>query len=893
MSLTDYRRKRNFRKTPEPPARSASRRRSGLKYVIQKHAASHLHYDFRLEWEGVLKSWAVPKGPALDPSRRQLAVQVEDHPLAYGDFEGTIPQGEYGGGTVLLWDQGTWAPTGDAGKGLEAGKLKFELFGEKLQGRWMLVRMSGEKNADGRNWLLIKERDEAARTGRQQDILKQEPLSVLSQRDLPEIAASADPVWKSKPGKRSSKAKTDSSAKSKSTRRSSSRVGIKSPARKTSAALSENPADVPGAKAAKLPRTFRPQLATLTDRVPSGDDWLHEMKFDGYRILAFVDREEVRLVTRNGNDWTKKFPSVAAAVRELSLKHGLLDGEVVILRPDGTPDFQRLQNSLKHGRKEQLTYYVFDLPHLDGYDLTAARLEDRKQLLRQLLLTGNPRNEGTVRYSEHVQGQGADMAELACRRHLEGIVSKRGDSPYENTRSGAWRKTKCLKRQEFVIGGYTEPEGSRQKFGSLLLGYFEGDELRYCGKVGTGFTIQSLADISRALKARVRDSSPFVNVPRAIHREVAGWVEPELVAEVEFTEWTSDGRLRHPSFKGLRSDKPARKIVREEPMIESSQREEKLTKKTASSRPPAKSHRINQDANTVAGITITHPERVVYPDCELTKLEVARYYEDVAEWILPHVSVRPLSVVRCPQGSGGQCFFQKHFDGQLPDVVKSVRIREKTKTENYSIVQEIAGIVALVQFGVLEFHPWGSRADDVEHPDQLIFDLDPGEGTDWKQVIQGARDVRNRLSELGLESFVRTSGGKGLHVVLPITRRTSWDEAKEFCRGIAEAMAGDDPAAYTANMNKQKRLGKVFVDYHRNGRGATAVASYSTRARPGAPVATPLTWEELARIPAANHFTVNNLPRRLHRLKSDPWEGFFQARQSLTRKVLDKLSSQH
>lgn len=876
MSLKEYDRKRDFHKTPEPPAKVARKRARKLKFVIQKHDASRLHYDFRLEWDGVLKSWAVPKGPSLDPSKRQLAVQVEDHPLAYGTFEGIIPKGEYGGGTVLLWDTGEWIPRDDAAKDLKAGKIKFELHGEKLTGGWTLVRMSGEKNEDGKNWLLIKERDEFAKAGIQRDITVQKPLSVSSGRDLPEIAADKDKVWKSKP----KQSKTVRAEKRAGTAKKSS---VKRVTASQNVIAASQLMALEGAVQQRQPAKLKPQLATLGDAVPAGDDWLHEMKFDGYRLLARIRDGKVQLITRNGNDWTSKFPLLSQELLALPLDQGILDGELVVLREDGTPDFQLLQNSLKSGDEERFIYYVFDAPWIAGFNLKAVRQIDRKQIVEQILLAHSPSNDGMVRYSAHVQGQGQEMATLACHRKLEGIISKRADAPYESARSRSWIKSKCLKRQEFVIGGYTKPSGGRQKFGSLLLGIYDGGQLKYCGKVGTGFTEASLKDVSKQLQAQTVEESPFVSVPTAIKRQLQQWIEPTLVAEVEFTEWTSDGRLRHPSFKGLRSDKPAAEIIREEAMDTPA----KPLQNKAASKKVARQQSAKD--STVADIEITHPERIVFPDDDITKLHIAAYYEKVEKWVLPHLAERPLSLVRCPGGIAGECFFQKHFDVKLPKAVKSVAIKEKSKTDDYAWIEDVSGIVVLVQYGVLEFHPWPARVDDVEHPDFLVFDFDPGEESSWQQVVDGARDIRQRLRDLKLESFVRTSGGKGLHVVVPIARRTSWDEAKAFAGAMAEAMAGDAPQLYTANMNKQKRVGKVFVDYHRNGRGATAIGSYCTRARPGAPVATPLRWEELGKVPAANHFTVNNLPQRLARLRSDPWAEFFEVRQGLTQPLLRKV----
>jgi bifunctional non-homologous end joining protein LigD len=893
MTLREYKRKRDFGKTPEPAGRPSAAS-GALQFVIQKHAASRLHYDFRLELGGTLKSWAVPKGPSLDPAVKSLAVQVEDHPLEYASFEGIIPKGQYGGGTVVVWDRGTWEANGDAAKAFRAGKLKFQLFGEKLQGGWSLVRMSGRAGEDGKNWLLIKQRDKYARPTEKSSILARKPRSVLSDRTIEQVAADADRVWSSGNGADYRNGQAKSLPEPKSKRRSVTRS-----ANGKTSDLAKKAAKLTDAHSEKQPPTLRPQLATLATAVPQGDRWLHEIKFDGYRILAFFDKGKVRLVTRQGKDWTHRFRSVANAFESLPLRNGILDGEIVAMNEQGISEFQRLQNSLKRGDDEALVCYLFDMPYCENIDLTSTPLVERKELLQRLIRIQSPKNDGTLRYSDHILGQGNEILEHACHGAMEGIVSKVVDAGYQQARTRDWLKVKCLKRQEFVIGGYSKPSGNRLGFGALLLGYYRNKELIYSGRVGTGFTTDSLRQLKVELKKRVVASSPFVEPPARADRRGVTWVNPELVGEVEFTEWTQDGLLRHPSFQGLREDKPAQQVVREEPVMsngaakhQNGQETKPKSATTARSRPSsaAKSTKVLANGSaTIAGVTITHPDRLIYSDAKLTKLDIARFYERIADWVLPHIVGRPLTLVRCPEGPGGECFYQKHLTGTMPKTVRGVAIKEKEKRDQYVVIDDLAGLISLVQIGVLEFHPWPARADDVDRPDRLVFDLDPGEDVAWKAVIDGVEEVRRFLAELGLESFLRSSGGKGLHVVVPFSRRASWQQLKEFAKGVAESMTAASPDRYIATMSKAKRRGKIFIDYLRNQRGATAVASYSTRSRPGAPVATPLAWDELSSRTKPDMYRVTNLPKRLESLRDDPWKDFFKVKQSLTAKMLSAL----
>jgi bifunctional non-homologous end joining protein LigD len=900
MGLREYYDKRDFTRTPEP--RGKEHERQGWSFCVQKHAATRLHYDFRLELDGVLKSWAVPKGPSHDPSDKRLAMQTEDHPLEYGGFEGIIPAGEYGGGTVVLWDRGRWEPLEEPHQAYAKGRLKFRLYGEKLQGAWMLVKTRGRDPRDAeKSWLLFKERDEFARPASEYDVTKERPESVLTGRTLEEIAAERDRVWHSNRPATPKKGVHAAVARA-----------LEKKEKKAAAARAVNPAEIPGARKAPLPRFVKPQLATLVDEAPAGDDWLHELKFDGYRILCRLQGGKARLLSRSGKDWTEHFEPVARAAEQVGAGEALLDGEVAVLLADGTTSFNALQNASTTPSGARLTYFLFDLLHLDGYDLTRAPLERRKEALRPLL---PPAAAGTLRFSDHVVGSGREFHERACRMKLEGIVSKRRDAPYEAARSRTWLKVKCVHEQEFVIGGFTDPEGSRAGIGALLLGVYDGDRLDFAGKVGTGFTDKSARTLRQSLEAIQRKASPFAaKIPGTAR---AHWVEPERVAQVAFSEWTSDGKLRHPSFKGLREDKPARQVVRErprevedvapsepmapkQPTAKSARKPAKkpakkaATKASASAKsvprplrsaekPPASVFRRSPGGpeTSVAGVRLTNPDRVLYPDQGLTKLDLARYYETIADWILPHVKGRPTTLVRCPEGLAEPCFYQKHTGWWAPEALRRVKIQEKTKVGEYLVVDDLAGLIGLVQIGILEIHTWNALADDVERPDRIVFDLDPDTALPWSRVVEAAHKVRERLTADQLESFVKTTGGKGLHVVVPLAGRPTWDDCSGYAERIATEIAGREPRAYVAEMSKAKRTGKVFIDWLRNVRGSTSVAAYSTRAKRGAPVSVPVGWPELGPRGGPPDFSVKNVPRRLKALDADPWAGYWKARQKL------------
>ncbi|PZQ96128.1 MAG: DNA ligase D [Cereibacter sphaeroides] len=830
MALEAYRKKRDFGTTPEPKGGLA--RKSGNSFVIQKHDATRLHYDFRLEMDGVLKSWAVTKGPSLVAGEKRLAVHVEDHPLEYGDFEGTIPKGEYGGGTVIVWDRGTWTPMGDAHKGYAKGHLEFELEGKKLGGRWHLVRMQGKPGEKRENWLLIKGEDDFARPDSKADILEELPNSAKTGRDLSDVASEA-PGWSSKTGriKRPSKGGADNAAAS---------ADSDGQEREVSA--------LKGAKKSAMPDFVEPMLATLTSTVPAGERWLHEIKFDGYRLQARIEAGRVKLLTRSGLDWTKKFgKAVISALQELPVGSAIIDGELIVETGGGASDFSALQADLSEGRSDRFVFYLFDLMFLDGYSLVKVPLIERKALLEKMVGEGG----SLLRFSSHFDENGGLVLRHACRLSLEGIISKVRDAPYIAGRGKSWMKSKCSARQEFVIAGYVPSSVSSKAIGSLVMAVYEANELRHVGRVGTGFSSVVAHDLMQRLERLRMKDSPFGERLTAEESRQVRYVRPQLVAEVEFRAWTADGHLRHASFRGLREDKAAREIVRE-------------TARRAKGDAPAQRRTVK----------LTHPDRVYWPEEGITKEGLADYYAEVWRFIAPYVVGRPLALLRCPNGVGGEQFFQKHaWKGLNPNIVLVKDPKEPSEDPLISI-NDLDGLMGLVQSAVLEIHPWGSTVADWEHPDTIVMDLDPGEDVAWPAVIAAAEEVRQRLTDSGLAAFVKTSGGKGLHVVSPLTPKADWASVKLFTKSMAEAMAGDSPDAFVATITKSKRRGKILVDYLRNQRGATAAAAYSTRARPGAAVSAPLAWEELAPGIGPAYFTVENMPTRLASLSVDPWQDF-------------------
>ncbi len=833
-ALEAYRGKRDFTKTAEPRGgtatkpRAAKRKAPALSFVIQKHAARRLHYDLRLELDGVYKSWAVTKGPSLVPGEKRLSVEVEDHPLEYGTFEGTIPKGEYGGGSVLLWDRGTWTPEGDAHAGLAKGHLEFTLDGEKLHGRWHLVRLRGRKGEKRTNWLLIKAEDEAARPADAPDILDEQPRSVKTGRLVEEITEGEDKVWTKDGEADPPKPAPRPAAKSKAGATAKKKGG------------------------AAVPAFVEPCLATLVEATPSDPKFIHEIKFDGYRIQAAVADGRVVLRTRSGHDWTEKFEGAPFldALRRLPGTL-LIDGELVLNAETGHSDFSALQDDLSAARKDRMVYMAFDLLHRDGTDLRSSPLTERKAALEPLIAGIS---DPSVRFSEHLEESGEALLEHACRLGLEGIVSKRRDAPYRSGRGKDWVKSKCSARQEFVVAGFTPSTTLKRAVGALVLGYYRDGKLVHAGRVGSGFTERSSHEVFALLDAERIETSPFSDKLAAADARQVRFVAPTRVAEVEFRGWTGGGSLRHPVFKGLREDKAAADVSREDEA-----KDRKAAPKYA--------------------VKLTHPDRILWPDVGVTKQGLADFYAEIWDWIAPHVTGRLLSLVRCPEGTAGSCFFQKHAWKGLSDAVEQVTL--PGDDEEQLAISDLDGLIALVQAGVLEIHPWGSRVADVERPDMLTFDLDPGEGVDWDGVVAGALAVRDRLGEDGLESFVKTSGGKGLHVVVPLAPSADWDTAKDYCRSIAEALAAASPDRYTAALAKKARGGRIFIDYLRNGRGATAVSAYSTRARAGAPVATPVGWDELGPTLRPDLFRIGNLPARLDHLGEDPWKRFFGVKQKL------------
>ena len=824
MGLQTYISKRNFHITPEPPP-DRKRHKDGNSFVIQKHDATRLHYDFRLELDGVLKSWAVTKGPSLDPADKRLAVRTEDHPLAYGGFEGIIPEGQYGGGTVMLWDTGSWEPIGDPHKGLAEGHLKFELHGTRMHGRWALIRMKNRKESEKReNWLLIKEKDaEAAADAAAQKFLEKNATSVKTGATMDEIAARADDVWQSKGAQ---------------------------PA-KTRPHVKRRPKADPTAARDLASDYKQVQLATLVSEPPAGKDWIHEIKFDGYRVLCTVSDKGVVIRTRNGNDWTDKFPAIAEALSELKVDSAVIDAEAVVLDDKGRSSFQALQQALgDSGDNMAIQAYCFDLLHLNGKDLTGKSLADRKKLLSKLFRKVPAASH--LHYSDHLESSG-DVLTKACEMGLEGVVSKRRSAPYFRGRSKDWLKSKCNKRQEFVIIGFTRAKNDHRAIGALHIAYMSEGELVYAGKVGTGFTHSMAEQIFKRLEPLVMKEPKTKDITGPALRG-AVWVKPQVLCEVSFTEWTETGHVRHPSFEGLREDKKPTEVTREQPVRT----------------PPVLSgYKQYKDKNewNVRDVAITHPDRVIFTKELITKGQLAEYYGAVAPLMIRQIADHPISLVRCPSGIDGECFFQRNPDKYMRTVVKPFAWTHNGTKHEYLYVEDVRGIVFLIQMGVIEIHPWGAPYNRIDYPDRLIFDLDPDEAVDFEAVKLAAQDVRARLKANGLKSYVKCTGGKGLHVISPLPGRQKWPEVKAFTAGIAADMVKAAPEAYVATMTKAKRKGKIFVDYFRNDYTATAIADYSVRARPGAPVAVPLRWEELRDLKSPNAFTMDDVLHRIDKHK--------------------------
>jgi bifunctional non-homologous end joining protein LigD len=901
--LERYRSMRDFSVTAEPSgdthlsSRQSAKREPALPFVIQKHAATRLHYDFRLGWNGVLKSWACAKGPSYVTADKRLAVQVEDHPMEYGGFEGIIPKGQYGGGTVMLWDEGTWEPQPaypDIDEGLRTGSLKFILHGSKLKGRWALIRMGGKAaNESKPNWLLIKEHDDFERTSDDPPITEQEPNSVVTARSLEEIAKSEDHVWNSKEtagGNAWYRKENGTAAKSSEappqTPRGSTVTAAPKAAPETAPAGENAPRE-------NLPDFVPPQLATQASTPPNTKGWLHELKLDGYRIQARKHGATVQLLTRTGLDWTHRMKAIAAAVVRLPAESLIADGEVVVLAADGTTSFADLQAAFQEGAKHPLIYFLFDLLHLDGRNLRGLPLRERKALLVRLL----PTNDEVLRLSEHLETSGDAMFRGACEVHAEGIVSKRADSRYASGRSASWLKLKCIRRQELVVGGFTLLSNGTHGIGALLLGYYDGKKLIYAGRTGTGFT-QKTHKMLRDRLDKLREKSTPFDKPPAEARRGAIWVRPELVAEINFSTWTADNLVRQASFQGLREDKPAGEVVREpitiSPVPGGARRSSPaaaphLAPGTAQiAQPASPKSQPAQGGSSHPAIRLTHPGKVLDPESQLTKQQLADYYWAIAPHMLPHIAGRPLSLVRCPEGISGSCFFQKHATEALPRGIESVMVTDKktAKPEPYITLSTPAALAELAQMGVLEIHPWGSTNGDLERPDRITIDLDPDAAISWQQLAASADAVRKELKAHGLASFLKTTGGKGLHVVIPIRPEHEWPVVKQFAHAFALMMEKRNPALYLTKMTKSARAGRIYIDYLRNERGATAVAAYSPRARPGAAVSLPLPWTELK---AAQRpiFPVVDFENWKARLRRDPWKEVGQLDQRLDPEVLN------
>ncbi|SFU27997.1 ATP-dependent DNA ligase LigD phosphoesterase module /ATP-dependent DNA ligase LigD polymerase module [Polaromonas sp. YR568] len=848
--LKTYQAKRDFTRTPEP-ARGGARSDKALSFVIQKHDARNLHYDFRLELQGTLKSWAVPKGPSLDPGVKRMGVHVEDHPLSYAGFEGSIPAKQYGAGDVIVWDRGLWTPLGDPVKGLKSGKLKFELHGEKLKGGWTLVRMHGRGSEDHEPWLLIKEQDEHARTEKEFDVLKALPNSVLSGNPLPRDAPAA-------PGKKA----------------------------RTKAAATKNN-DIPeGATKAKLPETLAPQLATLVTRPPADPEgWVYEIKYDGYRMLARIEGSSVRLFTRNGNDWTSKLPKLAKAVAALKLPSGWIDGEIVVMNEHGVPDFGALQNAFDRASTASIVYYVFDLPFFDGLDLRQLPLSQRREILCTLA-TRHPQD--SIRFSDAFEAAPQDLLDSARRVGLEGVIGKRVDSSYVSSRSPNWIKLKTQLRQEFVIGGYTAPKGSRTGLGALMLGVHDNEgKLQYAGNVGTGFNDKTLGTLTARLEKLHTDRSPFARLPAGVKGQ---WVKPRLLAEVAFGEWTHSGHIRHSVFQGLRTDKPATHILREKPAVLANQKGATMppAKKTSDEKPAAKGSlkpATKAPAKPVPAalksLRVTHADRVIDASTGLTKQNVVEHYASVASLMLPHLKARPTSLVRAPSGIAGELFFQKHAEATS---IPGIKLLDPKLDPGHAPLLEVptaAALLAATQVNVIEFHTWNATTRSIHKPDRMTFDLDPGEGVGWPQVQEAAQLVHAFLDELGLASFLKTSGGKGLHVVVPLKRQYDFDTVKDFSHAVVMHLAAVIPQRFVAKSGPKNRVGKIFADYLRNGFGATTVSAWSLRARPGMGVSVPVAWDELASLTGGAHWTAQTLGARLT-AGNQPWHAYEASRNSLT-----------
>ena len=836
-ALKVYKAKRNFTITSEP-AEGGTPGLDALTFVIQKHWASRLHYDFRLELDGTMKSWAVPKGPSYDTHDKRMAVHVEDHPISYSDFEGTIPAKQYGAGKVIIWDKGTWEPLEDPHKGFAKGSIKFEMHGHKMRGRWTLVRMKGRGNEKQEPWLLIKEKDEYARSSEEFSLVDEMPDSV---KDLPMPERVQRKIETLREDEQEAPAPKKRAPKQKAAAPASAKVA--------------------------LPEKFSPELATLVDAPPPDpENWVFEVKFDGYRMLARIEDGAVRLITRNANDWTDKLLPLKAELERMKLPDGWYDGEIVVHDEHGKPDFGKLQLAFDGKHAGRIEYFLFDVPYFDGHDLRELPLVDRRGLLEKLLAK---KKSDKVRFSAEFGDKPDELVIAACKIGLEGVIGKRRDARYVSRRSPDWIKLKCGLRQEFVIGGFTDPKGSRTGIGSLLLGTYDDEGvLRYAGNVGSGFNHSSLASIAKRLEKLRSDESPFP--PRAVPGRKHHWVKPVLVAEVSFSEWTSAGAVRHPVFQGLREDKPAMGIKREKAQHMTDASEMKEQEPVAA---PGK---------LPASMKITNGDRVIDKESGATKLDLIRYYALVGELMMEHLKGRPVSLVRAPEGVGGELFFQKHADVRK---MPGLRQLDQALDPDHPPMLEVAkveGILSSAQWNVVEIHTQNAFKGSYQKPNRMVFDLDPGQGVEWPAMQEAAQLMHAFLDELGLPAFLKTSGGKGLHVVVPIKGGHDWDTVKAFSQAIVRHMADTLPDRFAFKSGPKNRVGKIFIDYLRNGQGATTVAAWSARVRPGLGISVPLRWEELPGLKSSTQWTVANVHTRLDEGNA-PWEGYATAAKTLTK----------